>query len=132
MSGRRNLFLVGGILLVAILLLLVQTLRKPRPNGEVLITVDGKEYARVSLSSPQEILIDCGGGESNLLVVQEDGIYMKSATCRDQLCVNQGKVTPDNYGQRALGTDIICLPNRVVCSLVTDSRDVTALAPPDA
>lgn len=132
MSGRKNLCLVGGILLVAILLLLVQTLRKPRPNGEVLITVDGKEYARVSLSNPKEILIDCGGGESNLLVVQEDGIYMKSATCRDQLCVEQGKVTLDNYGQRALGTDIICLPNRVVCSLVTDSWDVTALTPPDA
>lgn len=132
MSGRKNLFLVGGILLAAILLLLAQTLFRPRPNGEVMITVDGKEYARVSLGKPQEIQIDCGNGQSNLLAVQEDGIYMKSATCRDQLCVNQGKVTLDNYSQRALGTDIICLPNRVVCSLVTDSEDIAAPAPPDA
>ena len=132
MSGKKNVFLVGGILLAAILLLLVQTLFKPRPKGEVLITVDGKEYARVSLDKPQEILIDCGDGQNNLLVVQDGGIYMKSATCRDQLCVSQGKVTLDNYSRRALGTDIICLPNRVVCSLVTDSQVVTSAIPPDA
>ncbi|MCI5956914.1 MAG: NusG domain II-containing protein, partial [Clostridiales bacterium] len=63
MSGRKNLFLVGGILLAAILLFLVQTLFRPRPNGEVMITVDGKEYARVSLGKPQEILIDCGNDQ---------------------------------------------------------------------
>ncbi len=115
---RKDVFLLIGVLVVALAAFLLTPLLRPAPGAEVLITLDGREYARVHLGSRQAVLIDCGDGESNVLLVEEDGMYMESATCRDQLCVQQGRVSTENYLERALGGDIICLPHRLVCSLL--------------
>lgn len=115
-----------GVLAVALAAYLLLPLMRAQPSGEVLITVDGREYARVKLEGSQEISIDCGDGQTNLLHVDASGMYMQSANCRDQLCVGQGAVTPENYAKRALGTDIICLPHRLVCSLVPAVPDPDA------
>ena len=118
MDKRKNCLLIGGMIVCALVLLLVSRLTAPKSGRTVLITVDGKEYLRTELGSYREITIDCGNGDTNVLVVDRDGIYMISANCRDHSCVEQGKVTPENSEIRALGPSIICLPHKVVCTLI--------------
>ncbi len=118
MIKRKDVYLLAGFLLLALAAYLIGPLLRPAAGGTVLVTVDGREYARLSLGRRQTITIDCGDGEFNVLTVDEEGMAMENATCRDQLCVQQGKVTAENYTKRALGGDIICLPHRVVCSLL--------------
>ena len=120
--GRKNLLLIAAVALVAAVLLAVSLLM-PRTTSrsggsEVLITVDGAEYARVPLSQPQTVIVTQDGGESNEIVVTETGAYMKSSTCHNQLCVQMGEVTPDNWETRPNQAYVICLPNRVSVELI--------------
>ncbi len=43
---------------------------------------------------------------------------MHASNCDNQDCVHQGKVTLDNRENRVLMNMIICLPNRVVLTLL--------------
>ena len=117
MKVRRNLLLIGSLAAVALLLLLFSALERPETGNIVIVTVDGAEYARLPLDGPQRLTISLENGEQNVLLIEPDGIVMESATCRDQLCMKQGKVTLENSPSRALGNQIICLPHRVVCTL---------------
>ncbi len=136
MLRKKDVILIGSILAVAAVLFGASALmRRSAPQASrasILILLDGKEYARLSLDTPQTLTIDCGDGETNVLVVDAHGMHMQSATCRDQLCVSQGEVTLQNMHSRALGADIICLPHRLVCTLIAEDTDVTTLPVPDA
>lgn len=58
-------------------------------------------------------------GKRNVIAFTPQGILMHSANCDNQDCVRQGEVTLNNRGKRVLSNMIICLPNRVVLSLLT-------------
>ena len=62
--------------------------------------------------------IDCG---KNVVCIDRDGVYMKSAQCPDLLCVHQGKIT-------AGGQSIVCLPNKIMIEIVGGKKDVDAVA----
>ena len=83
----------------------------------VIITVNGQEYARIPLSSPQTVTIDQGDGKVNVVEVSDHGAVMLSSTCDNQQCVHMGEVTLDNWEVRANQAFIICLPNRVTVEL---------------
>lgn len=82
-----------------------------------IITVDGKEYARVPLSRPQTVTVRQKDGSVNVIEVTERGAVMQSSTCGNQLCVKMGEVTLDNWQFRPNQQFIICLPNRVSVEL---------------
>jgi hypothetical protein len=100
---------------------------KGSPDGNVRIFVDGALYATAHLGQAEPVVITQANGETNTVAFTKDGFYMASASCKNQLCVQQGTVTTQNYTLRAMGKQIICLPNRVVVELV-----VTQAAPADA
>ena len=112
---RNDLFLVCAILLIAgigILYLFVF-----RENGNtVVVKVDGKIYGRYLLS--ENATIDVRSGEdgmgSNVIVIENGKVYVKSATCPDGICVGHRPVFRD-------GESIICLPNRVVITVIIDN-----------
>ena len=79
----------------------------------VIITVDGKEYARVPLSKPQTVTVQQKDGSVNVVEISDHGAVMLSSTCDNQLCVEMGEVTVDNWEFRPNQQFIICLPNRV-------------------
>lgn len=58
-------------------------------------------------------------GVKNVVHISPDGFYMASATCDNQDCVHQGKVTLDNRDVRLLGNQVVCLPNKVILELLT-------------
>lgn len=116
---KKNWIIVGALLLVAAALLLLSPhlMKTEAEENLVIITVDGKEYARVPLSQPQTITIRQDNGEVNVVEISDHGAVMQSSTCKNQQCVHMGEVTLENWEYRTNGAFIICLPNRVTVEL---------------
>jgi hypothetical protein len=119
---KKNLLVIAGVLAAALLLLAATIILRP-PSGvledTIIITVDGKEYARIPLSAPQTVTVDQGDGRVNVVEISDRGAVMHSSTCDNQSCVEQGWVTLENRESRVLGNLIICLPNEVVLEVLT-------------
>lgn len=115
---KKNLLIVLAVLVIAGVLLGVSMLMRPQvQQDEVVISVDGREYARIPLSRPQTVTVDQGDGRVNVIGISERGAVMHSSTCDNQLCVGMGEVTVDNWQYRPNQQFIICLPNRVSIEL---------------
>ncbi len=118
---RKNYLVIAGIAVLALMLLAgSMLLRQPRPEVEedtVIISVDGKEYRRIPLSSPQTVTVEQDNGCVNVVEITERGAVMLSSTCENQLCVDMGEVTVENWPYRPNQQFIICLPNRVSIEL---------------
>ncbi len=88
-----------------------------RSSGDtVKVTVDGKLYGTYSLS--QTITEDIKSGETdnqlNRLVISDGKAYMETASCPDGICVAHRPIFRN-------GESIVCLPNRVVITVITDN-----------
>jgi len=108
---RNDWILIAVILLIGAGWLGIRTIADSGKASEVIVTVDGVEYGRYSLSKDQ--IIDING--TNTLRVENGKVRMVSADCANQLCVNQGAISKS-------GETIVCLPNKVVAR-VTGSED---------
>lgn len=117
--SKKNWIIPGVLVLAAVIMLLVTHFTGGTTADEnmVIITVNGQEYARIPLSSPQTVTIDQGDGKVNVVEVSDHGAVMLSSTCDNQQCVHMGEVTLDNWEVRANQAFIICLPNRVTVEL---------------
>lgn len=69
-----------------------------------------------SVSEPYEI--DLG---TNVICIESGGVYMKSASCPDRLCVKRGKI-------KRAGQSIVCLPNRITVEIEGKKSEVDAVA----
>lgn len=92
---------VAGIFLVALLLRPEQAVRR------VEISVDGELYGRYDLKEDQEISIN----ETNKVEISGGTVKMTWAKCPDQICVHHKEISRD-------GESIICLPNKIVVSII--------------
>ena len=118
--NRKNWVVIAIVVLAAVLLLALTLLMRPMTAVEedmVIITVDGKEYTRVPLSKPQTVTVSQASGSVNVVEVSDHGAVMAHSTCGNQLCVQMGEVTVDNWQFRPNQQFIICLPNRVSVEL---------------
>lgn len=73
---------------------------------------------RIDLSqveAPYTIVIDGEAGAQNVILVEQDAISMKSATCPDKVCVHQGKISDGIL-------PIVCLPNHIRISIVSEEE----------
>lgn len=117
---KKNWLVLGGVALLAVLVLLVTTLL-PKTEAEedcVVIRVGSEEYARVPLSQPQTLTVRQDNGAVNVVEVSERGMRMVSSTCDNQICVHQGWVTLDNWEMKPQQQFVSCLPNQVMLELV--------------
>ena len=118
--NKKNWVVIAVIVLAAALLLAMTFLQRPTTAVEedtVIISVDGKEYARVPLSKPRTVTVTQEDGSVNVVEVSDHGAVMAHSTCDNQLCVKMGEVTVDNWEFRPNQQFIICLPNRVSVEL---------------
>lgn len=118
---RNDVILISVMLLISALLFLY--LFDFRSEGDaVKVTVDGELYGVFPLSRDTVEEIRAGDGV-NRLVIKDGKAYVESASCPDEIC----KSHPPIF--RA-GESIICLPHRVVITVVTDeasgSPDIVA------
>ena len=71
----------------------------------VKISLNGKEFGTYSLAEDKEVTVE-KDGHVNKVMIKDGKVWMKSASCKNQICVHTGKIS--NAGQ-----SIVCLPNRV-------------------
>ena len=117
-SGKR-VFLRGDILFIGALLAVCAVgmlyLFVFRAGGNtVRVTVDGELYGVYSLSQNASFDINSGDDQLNKLVICDGKAYMEDATCPDGICVAHNPIFRD-------GESIICLPNKVVVTVITDN-----------
>ena len=89
-----------------------------RSSGDtVKVTVNGKLYGTYSLS--QNITEDIKSGENgnqlNRLIISDGKAHMETASCPDGICVAHRPIFRS-------GESIVCLPNRVVITVITDNN----------
>ncbi len=108
--GRNDLLLIGGLLLIAAAALVYLFFFRPA-GDRVEITIDGNLYKTFSLGEEITEEIRTGESECNTLIVRDGKAYMHSATCPDGICVDHPPIFRE-------GESIVCLPNRVVVTVV--------------
>lgn len=124
-SRRRNdVIFIAVILLVAMAAMIYLFVFRKEGNV-VKVTVDGKLYGTYSLSDNinKDIIAGEDGTSLNRLVISDGKAYMEYATCPDGICVDHRPIFRD-------GESIVCLPNRVVITVITednsDAPDIVA------
>ena len=104
------------ILVFAVLFAFFLISRLGRENGSyAVVTVDGAFYGRYPLSKDTDIPITKDDNVTNHAVIENGTVYMKEASCRNHICISQGR-------KKALGESIVCLPNRVVIRIEGDGE----------
>lgn len=106
---RNDWILLGVLSAVGLLALLLCYAFLGGTGEEVVVTVDGNEVMRLPLSEDTEVTVTGYGGGTNTLVIQDGKVWVREASCPDQICVHTG------YADEV--KSIVCLPNRVVVSL---------------
>ncbi len=111
---RRDLILVGGMLLAGAVLGLVLLLTK-KTGKMVEIRVTGAETRSIPLSKDGRYEID-GVNGTNVLVISGGKAHMEEASCPDGVCIEMGEI--DSAGQ-----SIICLPNEIVVVIADETAE---------
>lgn len=98
--------------------------------GYVYITASGEgrwfelpeAESRINITRPEE-----DGTETfNVINLSPEGVFVESASCDNQDCVEQGVVTLENKSTRVLQNLIVCLPNEVSVELYS-AEEVMAM-----
>lgn len=111
---KKDWLIIGGVLLLALAAFLATRLIAPKNAGAtVTVYVGGTVYQKAGASDYQTITIDQGNGKVNVVVIDESGVYMKSSTCKNQICVRHGTIDPGSADELLLDHWIVCLPNGV-------------------
>lgn len=105
------------ILLLSVLLILCLGLSiyLMLPGGEAThaeITTGGKLIKTVDLRIDQEFTVTTENGGTNTVTVRDGKIAVTEANCPDHYCMDRGFCSS--------GTQIVCLPNRLVITFVGD------------
>ncbi len=112
--GKNDVIFIG-LMLVFCIAVSVAVYKGGAVKGSyITITVDGDVYGTYSLLEEQTITV--GEGEHvNIIDIKDGKAYMTTASCPDQLCVNQSEICYDKQS-------IICLPNKVVVTVTSDEN----------
>ena len=103
---KRDIILIGSVLLIAVALLLVVELNR-QEGAYVLVRVDGQEVGKYQLS--ESGIYELNGG-TNILHIENGEAYLSDANCPDKLCVPQGKISKTTQV-------ITCLPNKLTVTV---------------
>ncbi|MGM9659535.1 MAG: NusG domain II-containing protein [Faecousia sp.] len=105
MKTRTWIALLCGVFLICLILGIGTLL--PREDASLArITSQGKVVKTVNLKMDQQFTVTTPEGGVNVITVRDGKIAVTEASCPDHYCMNRGFC--------ASGTDIVCLPNRLV------------------
>ena len=107
---KTKYWLIALGLLAAVCLVLSLSLLNPRTASYAQIHSDGKLIKTVDLSIDQEFTVN----GHNTVTVKDGKIAVTWADCPDHYCIDRGF--------RAGGTEIVCLPNRLVISFLAEQE----------
>lgn len=108
------ILIIGLILIAGISFFLIDNFFTFNGNTvEVLVDGDVVESFPLDVDDNYEIKI---GNYFNQIIVKDKCVYIKTANCKDLLCVKQGKITEG-------GQNIICLPHKLVVRIVNENNN---------
>ena len=111
---KKKLFIPIGITAAAAVgCAAVILMNKPAQGSTAYVYQDGKEIVRLPLDGSAEgkiITVAGDNGAENIVEVVNGKVHMKSATCKDQLCVKMGWRDRPN-------SPIVCLPHKIVIDI---------------
>lgn len=107
LKRKRDLLLIAGLLILAVLLYAGSRFIFSNPPFHVEVSVDGNVVRTLDLNKNTEFTVDGYRGGTNHVVIQDGSVRITDASCPDKLCVKQGAI-------RRTGEAIVCLPNRVI------------------
>lgn len=111
---KNDIIFIGALLLVlAVIGCFLLLFRKE--GSTVKVTVDGKLFSTYSLEQNQTVEIKTENGY-NILVIENGTVYIKEASCPDGICSSHRPI-------RFANSSIICLPNKVVVSIDSNSEN---------
>ena len=110
---KADFILVGIIVAVAGVLLFVLYGLNTGSGEYVQIEVDGQVVESLPLDEDCEYDIKSDAGAVNTLVIKDGAAKMTQADCPDKICVNHRAISLS-------GESIICLPHKVVVSVVDE------------
>jgi len=119
MNTKRWLILFAALVILAGFsqVVLMHTFSRPAATASVYQNSNLIEVIDLGrVTSPYTITVTGNAGRENVILVEPGRISVQSATCRDQICVNQG---PISSGIRP----IVCLPHRVVIQVAPSHAD---------
>ena len=123
---KKDFLLGGGILAVALALLLVMKVTGSEAGNRIQVTVDGEVYGTYSLTEDQVIEVK-EGDFYNRIRIEDGKAYMEEANCPDGYCERQGKISGG-------AQTIVCLPHKLVVEVLEaddTSRDSGENSAPD-
>ena len=112
---KNDIILIAVIIaLAALIFILINSFSS---NGnKVIIEQDAKQIAILDLNKNQEYEVyDKSGNICNIVLISDGLASMKYANCKDKICVNHNKTSKNNES-------IICLPNKVIVTVVSDKE----------
>ncbi|MBQ9163049.1 MAG: NusG domain II-containing protein [Clostridia bacterium] len=110
---KNDIILISALLLLVLIAALALFLF--RVTGDtVTVGVDGKLFGEYSLSEDRVVEIKNGNGY-NILVIEDGKAYVREASCPDGICSSHRPIGHS-------GESIICLPNKVVVEVHTQSQ----------
>ena len=123
---KKDFMLGGGILAVALALLLVMKVTGSEAGNRIQVTVDGEVYGTYSLTEDQVIEVK-EGDFYNRIRIEDGKAYMEEANCPDGYCERQGRISGG-------AQTIVCLPHKLIVEVLEaddTSRDSGENSAPD-
>lgn len=113
---KADFILIAVVVAVAGVLLFFLYGTNNNSGAYIQLEIDGKivDTLPLDVDATREIETDNNG--TNTLVIEDGYAKMVEANCPDGLCTNQKKISRN-------GESIICLPHKVVVSVVDDNSD---------
>ena len=105
MKTKTWILLLSGVFLLSLLGSFLVLRRQP-DAALAEVSSGGKVVKTVNLRENQQFTITAENGGENIITVRDGKIAVTEATCPDHYCMKRGFC--------ASGTDIVCLPNKLV------------------
>lgn len=134
---RKDIWvLAGAVILALVLLVLSKTIKPtafkatltledqpqsgqlPQADSYLRIKQDKQYYHLIPLVNAQDLTIAQEDGKVNVIHIDKDMAFMKSANCPNQDCIHQGTISLSNYQKLMIQQTVICLPNKIFLELI--------------
>lgn len=113
---KADFIIIAVVAVVAGILVFVLYGLNNDSGAYVEIEADGKVIETLSLDEDAVREIETDNGGRNVLVIKDGEVEMSEANCPDGICTNHSKIHRN-------GESIICLPHKVVVSVVNENDE---------
>lgn len=89
---------------------------KAQIDGELVLVMVNGNTTEYSLLEDQTISLVQNNGQYNTIIIKQQQVFMKAASCPDQICVYHKKISKN-------GESIICLPNQIFVEVISKQEN---------